>query len=242
MAGHFTSWRGSVGLVVPTKRPGIIEEIIRYYPPGVASLPVYVDIRRGTLEELRGTMPAFEERIAELVEVGVDLVHAGGAPPFLVQGYERERRIVADWEQRFEVPIYTTPMADCEALRALGVRRFVGITYFTDDVNQVYEAYFRAAGFDCLGMAAIGVPFNQMHTLAPTEVYRFARQTLLANPQAEAIYLLGAWRAESILELLESDFQIPAILSIVANGWALQKRMHIRQPMTGYGKLMRELP
>lgn len=242
MAGNFSSWRGTVGLVVPTKRPGIIEQIIRYFPEGVSVLPVYVDIRTGTHEELLGTMPAFEERIRELADEGVDIIHPGGAPPFLVQGYEGERRIVERWQQQFERPIYTTPIADCEALRALGAKRFVGITYFTEDVNRAYEAYFRDAGFDCLGLAGIGIPFNRMHEIAPTEIYRFARQTLLAHPQAEAIYLLGAWRAHTILDMLEADFQVPAVLSIVANGWAVQKRLHIREPMMGCGRLLRELP
>jgi len=35
----FTMWRGVVGLVRPTRRPGAIEELIRMLPEGIGVLP-----------------------------------------------------------------------------------------------------------------------------------------------------------------------------------------------------------
>jgi maleate isomerase len=238
----FSSWRGTVGLVMPTMRPGMIEEIIRILPEGISLLPLFNNIRTGTRAELEAAVTHYEPKIKELADVGVDLIHPAGAPPFMVHGYKGEAEIIKRWETTYKVPMFTTGQTDVEAFRALGVKRFVGITYFCDDVNHMFAEYMRDAGFECLAMAGIGVPFQKMQELAPTEIYRFARETLLKHPNADAIYLLGAWRALTILDLLEQDFGIPAILSIAAQAWAMQKKLHIRQPLEGRGRLLRELP
>ena len=49
----FTSWRGVVGVVKPTHRPGSLEEFIRLMPEGVGVVPVYLDFKRGTEDEFR---------------------------------------------------------------------------------------------------------------------------------------------------------------------------------------------
>ncbi len=238
----FSSWRGTVGLVMPTMRPGALEEIIRILPEGISLLPLFNNIRTGTRAELEAAVNAYEPKIKELVEAGVDLIHPAGAPPFMVHGYKGEAEIIKRWETTYKVPMFTTGQTDVAAFKALGVKKFVGITYFADDVNRMFADYMRDAGFECLAMAGIGVPFQKMQELAPTEIYRFARETLLKYPGADAIYLLGAWRALSILDLLEQDFGIPAVLSIAAQAWMMQKKLHIREKATGRGQLLRELP
>lgn len=238
----FSSWRGTVGMIMPTMRPGTIEEFIRILPEGISILPLFNNIRRGTGDELKSMLGAYEAHIQQLVEVGVDLIHPAGAPPFMVHGYAGEREIIRRWETTYKVPMFTTGQNDVEALQALGVRRFVGVSYFTEDLNRVFEQYFRDAGFECPGIAGIGVPFEKMQELAPTEIYRHVRTTFLAHPDAEAVYLLGAWRAMSILEMMEHDFGVPAVLSIAAQSWGIQRRLHINQPVQGLGRLLREMP
>lgn len=48
-----SSWRGSVGIIKPTMRLGGIEEFIRLLPEGIGVMPLYVNIRKGTVEEYR---------------------------------------------------------------------------------------------------------------------------------------------------------------------------------------------
>jgi maleate cis-trans isomerase len=238
----FSSWRGTVGMILPTMRPGMIEEIIRILPEGISMIPLYNNIQTGTRAELEGAAALYEPKIKELADAGVDLIHPAGAPPFMVHGYKGEAEIIKRWEATYGVPMFTTARTDVDAFKALGVKRIAGITYFGDDVNGMFADYMRQAGFDVLTMSGIGVPFQKMQELAPTEIYRFARETLLKHPDAEVIYLLGAWRALSILDLLEQDFGIPAVLSVAAQSWMMQKLLHIRQPLEGRGRLLRELP
>jgi maleate isomerase len=238
----FSSWRGTVGMIIPTMRPGVIEDFIRILPEGISILPLFNNIRTGTHAELLAAKDAFEARVKDLAEVGVDVIHPAGAPPFMVHGFAGEKNIIDGWIEKYKIPMFTTGQNDCDALRALGIKRFVGISYFSEDLNAMFKQYFHDAGLDCVGIRGIGVPFDKMQELAPTEIYRFARETFLKHQDVEGIYLLGAWRAMGILDMMEQDFGVPAVFSMAAQSWGLQKRLHVRQPRPGLGKLLREMP
>jgi maleate isomerase len=65
----------------------------------------------------------------------------------------------------------------------------------------------------------------------------------LRHPGAEAIYMLGSgWRTLNIIQPLEQDLGIPVVHAVPARVWAIQKRLHVRQPLRGYGRLLEEMP
>src|SRR4051794_8461816 len=74
----YTSWRGVVGCVKPTMRPGGIEELIRILPEGVCLLPLFLDIRKGTVDEFKRAVEPYEPLVARLAEAKVDLIHPEG--------------------------------------------------------------------------------------------------------------------------------------------------------------------
>src|SRR5437879_149770 len=90
---RFGSAHGTVGLVKPTYRPGSLEEFVRLLPEGIGVIPLYLDIRRGTREEFARVIDAVEEKVAKLAEIGVDLIHPEGAPPFMLLGEPLEREL-----------------------------------------------------------------------------------------------------------------------------------------------------
>src|SRR2546429_1579013 len=121
----FSSWRGVVGMINPTMRPGVTEEVIRLLPEGIGLIPLFLNIRRGTEDEFAAIMPAYEERIAELAECDCDLIHPHGAPPFMVQGRKREAEIVAAWEKKYKVPIMSVAQNHVNALKTLKAKSIV---------------------------------------------------------------------------------------------------------------------
>ena len=239
----YTSWRGVLGLIKPTMRPGSLEEFIRLLPEGIGVIPLFVGIHRGTEDEFRQVMDAYEAKIAELARLEVDLIHPEGAPPFMVQGYKGEGEIVRRWEEKYKIPIVTAGMSQIEALQALKLRRIVGVTYFTGDINDTFSRYFVEAGFDVVAMEGIPVPFEEVGRLSSQEVYAHTKRVFLKHPKAEGIYMLGSgWRTLDIISLLEQDLQVPVVHPVPTRVWAIQKRLHVRQPVTGYGRLLEEMP
>jgi len=239
----FTSWRGVVGLVKPTMRPGNLEELIKLMPDGVAVLPLYNNIRRGTVDELKAALAGFEAKVAELAECGVDLIHPSGAPPFMVLGYRGEAELIRTWERRHKIPIFTSGTNQIAALRALKAKRFLGTSYFPGKINDTFARYFIDAGFDVLAMEGMDVAFDQAQNLSAHEVYRFIKQAFLKRPTAQAIYMLGpGWRSMEIIDMLERDLGVPVVHPTPSSVWEIQKRLTIRQPVAGYGRLLAELP
>ena len=239
----FASWRGVVGVVKPTHRPGSLEEFIRLLPDGIGVVPVYLNFKRGTEDEFRGALNAVEEKVAELATEGVDLIHPEGAPPFMVHGYNGEEKIIKEWEAKYKIPMVTAAQTQVEALRALKVKKLVGVTYFIGKVNDITTRYFQDAGFDVLGMEGIPVAFEDVGRLASPEIYAHTRKAFLKNQNADGIYMLGTgWRCLDIIHLLEEDLQLPVIHPVPARVWAIQKRLHVRQRVKGFGRLLEEMP
>ncbi|OGQ84742.1 MAG: hypothetical protein A3F90_12410 [Deltaproteobacteria bacterium RIFCSPLOWO2_12_FULL_60_19] len=239
----YTSWRGVVGLIKPTHRPGSLEELIRLLPEGIGVIPLFVGFQRGDEEEFRAAVQAYEDRVQELAKLGVDLIHPEGAPPFMVHGYKGEEKIVKQWEEKYKRPIVTASQTQVEAMRALGVKKILGVTYFTGKINDTFTRYFTEAGFEILAMEGMSVAFEDVGRLASQEVYAHTRKAFLRHPGADAIYMLGSgWRTLDIIKPLEEDLQVPVIHPVPARVWSLQKRLHVRQPVKGYGQLLEEMP
>jgi maleate cis-trans isomerase len=212
-------------------------------PEGIGVLPLFVNIKKGTTEEFKSVLDHFEERVKMLAEVPVELIHPEGAPPFMVHGFAGEREIVKRWEQAYGVPIVTAPMTQVEAMRALGIRRFVGVSYFPGEINETFAKYFRDAGFDVLAMVGMDVQFDRVQNLSSHEVYAHTRKAMFEHPGADGIYMLGSgWHVTDILQMMEDDFGVPVVHAQTARLWAIQNRLRVREPRTGYGRLLAEFP
>ncbi len=123
----YSSYRGTVGLIRPTMRPGVLEDLVRALPEGSCLIPVFNDVRGGR-EEFESAIPLYRQRAEEVARQNVDLIFLSGARPFMVIGPERERELMATWEHDLGVPVVTSAVNQIEAFRALGVTRFYGAT------------------------------------------------------------------------------------------------------------------
>src|ERR1044072_2239282 len=101
----FTLWRGVVGMVRPTRRPGTLEELIRILPEGIGIVPLLLNFKAGSNAEFLDSIPLYERFAAELAEQGVDVIMLTGAPPFMLLGPDKEAKLTAEWEQRFNTPV-----------------------------------------------------------------------------------------------------------------------------------------
>ncbi len=238
----YDCWRGMVGMIKPTKGSGSLVELIKLLPDGIGVIPLFNNVRHGRIEEFQSAIPAYEEKIAELAEDKVDLIHPAGTPPFMLLGYDGEARLIADWEKRFGIPIFTSGTNQIAAMKALGVRKFAGIGYDFDDTSIV-ASYFSDAGFTVLALEKLPGPWEEVGRLSSKDIYSQARNLFLRHRDADAIYFQGGkLRILDIIEPLERDLGVPVIHPGVTQCWEIQKRLRVRQPRGGYGRLLAELP
>ena len=238
----YGAWRGMVGTVKPTKGSGSLEELIRMLPDGIGVIPLFNNIRHGTIGEFRDVLPSYEEKVAELAADQVDVIHPAGTPPFMLLGYRKEQELIAAWESKYGLPIFTSGSNQVRALKALGVKKFVGIGYDFDDTSIVKQ-YFTDAGFKVLGLERLPVKWEDVGQLSSREIYRLTKKIFLEHPGADAIYVQGGkLRMLDIVETLEQDLAVPVLHPGVATAWEIMLRLHVREPKAGYGRLLAELP
>jgi maleate cis-trans isomerase len=238
----YRMWRGTVGLIKPTRRPGSLEELIRLLPAGIGVVPLLLNVREGSHAEFSGAIPFYEKYVAELAEQGMDMIHPGGTPPFMLLGYKGEAELIRRWEKKYKTAIFTAGQNHVAALRALGIKKFIGASYSALQ-NKIVIDYMTQAGFKVVSMEPIDVPFDQAGQISPQACYAHIRRLFLAHKGADGIYIQGgAWRTEGIVETLEQDLQVPVVHATITQAWEVQKRLRVNEPRAGYGRLLRELP
>lgn len=236
-------WRGTVGLVKPTYRPGPLESFIRLLPDGVCVAPRYIGIRGGTEREFEEALATADERVGELAELKVDMVLLQGAPPFMLRGVEFDKENTRKLEKKHGVAVLSTTMAQIEALKRLGIKRLVGLTYFGDDLNPKFVKFFEEAGFEVAAMKGVDVPFSDVGKIPVDEIYEKAKRLFLTAGGGDGLYLLGAgWDCLPAIALLERDLRTTVVTNVPADVWATLKHLHIRQPIIGFGRLLEEMP
>jgi maleate isomerase len=238
----FTSWRGIVGCIKPTLRPGSLEELIRMLPEGVGVIPLFLNIRSGTTDEFKRAVEPYEPHLETLAEQGCDLIHPEGAPPFMLLGYKGETKLIDSWRKKYKTPIFTAGQNHVAAMRALGIKKFVGASYSALQ-NKIVIDYMKEAGFGIASMEPIEVPFQQAGQISPETLYAHIKRLFLTHKGADGIYIQGgAWRNVSIIETLERDLGVPVVHATLALAWQTQKQLRVNAPLEGYGRLLRELP
>jgi maleate cis-trans isomerase len=212
-------------------------------PAEITLIPTFLNVREQVESEFQAAFEQTEARVAELAAQHVDLIHPIGAPLFTLQGYAGEQKIVSGWQERYGVPIVTSPQSQAEGMRALGIRRFVGLTYIRGEILKNFAAYFSDAGFDVLAMECLPGSFRSAAEIAWTDVYDYAKDLFARHAGADGVYLLGSgWRVLEAVVKLETDLGVPVSHPVAARIWALQRRLNVRHPISGYGRLLETLP
>jgi maleate cis-trans isomerase len=243
--GYDVNWRGTIGIVNPTRGTGSIEELTRLLPEGIGLIVSYNNIRRGTMDEFRSAIGAYAEQVRAFGEAPdkVDAIHPAGTPPFMLLGFAQEQALVETWQLETNIPVFTSGMNQVRAMKALGIKRFIGIGYDFDD-TAIVARYFTDAGLVPQAMLKLPGAWQDVGQLSPHEVYRLIKQVFLANrKEAQGIYLQGSkLRVLSIVDTLERDLGVPVVHPVAARAWEIQRRLTVRQPRAGYGCLLADMP
>jgi maleate isomerase len=170
-------------------------------------------------------------------------VRPSGAPPFMLLGYQKEQELIGSWEKKYGVQMFTSGQNQVHALRTLGMKKFVGASYFPEQMNNVFARYFTEAGFQVLAMEGIDSPFAAVPKVPPEQILDFMKHIAAKHKDADGIYMLGsAWKTLGIIDRLERDTGLTVVHAGPARCWETQLRLGLRHPIKGYGKLLAEMP
>jgi maleate isomerase len=238
----FTLWRGVVGMVRPTRRPGTLEELIRILPEGIGIVPLLLNFKAGSKDEFLNSIPLYERFASELAEQGVDMIMLSGAPPFMLLGQKKEASLTKAWTKKFKTPVLTDPQMQVAALRAMKIKTFIGASYSALQ-NKIVLDYMTTVGFKALSMEPIDVPFDQVAQISVETLYAHVKRLYRQHRNADGVYIQGGgWQTARVVELLEKDLGIPVVHATICQAWQIHKHLDVRETKPGYGRLLSELP
>jgi maleate isomerase len=242
----FTNWRGVVGCIKPNLHAGSTEDLIRLLPDGVGLIPLFLDLphERGEAR-LAAARTGYEEKIRDFAALKVDLILPDGTALFMLPGVDGERDMIRRWEKRYKTPIVTSGMSLIGAMKAMKFRKVIGIRPYTwTDGADFTLRYLAGAGFDMLCVVSPeGYDYRDVQNISSVAVYQTAKKAFLAHREADGICILASiMRVGDMIQTIEDDLGLPVVSALTARCWQIQKQLHIRSPLAGYGRLLRELP
>jgi maleate cis-trans isomerase len=237
------NWRGVVGCVKPRASGSSLVDMIRLLPSGIGVVPVYLNFVEGTREEMQNSYTNYEKNVSYLASQHCDTISIEGAPPFMILGPDGEAKLVDGWRQKYNTDMFTSSQNQVNVLRTMKIKKIFGITAFRADLNKSYAKYFEDCGIGVVAMEGIDVSFRSIPDVPSEVIYSLIKKKFLENTGADAIYILGSGLdALGIVAVLEQDLGVPVVQPIAARIWEIQRRLHVRQPIKGYGGLLETLP
>lgn len=234
-------WRARIGLILPADNTVAEPELYSLGLPGVS----FHTVRLSTTDH--GEMRAQAVSIAgTLAEMGVDVAVYGCAETSFDAGGEERENLSSLIRAAGKVPVVTATGAMLAALSEREVRRLALVTPYTRRSGSLLEQTLAEDGFDVV--AAIHRDFRETgedprewyetNRRPPTTAYGMVRS--VDTPEAEAV-LVSATNLPflPLLEQAERDLGKPVVSSNQSVLWWCLRELGIKEPVMGYGELLR---
>jgi maleate isomerase len=141
--------------------------------------------------------------------------------------------------------MFTSSQNHVNAFRALKAKRILGITSGSGgpEMEKVYAKYFEDSGFGVAAMLGMGLEFKSIPEMPPATIAAFIKKAFAEHAGADAVWILGSsLEALPVIAPLERELGVPVVQAIAARIWEIQRRLHVHEPIKGYGQLLEMLP
>src|ERR1043165_116678 len=140
------------------------------------------------------------------------------------------------------IPFTTALHACVTALRAYSYKRVLLLTPFDARLNELIVRHLDNAGVTAIAPHS----FDELRVpqkMSGDEVFALTRKTLAAAGKVDAIYFQGAVLDPiKVIDRIQNELGLTAIASNPAMLWDILSRLERRDPIAGYGRLLREWP
>jgi maleate cis-trans isomerase len=189
-------------------------------------------------ERSRAYREGIDAPAATLADVRPAVVVLAHTASSYALGFGRETPLVERISSRSGAPTLMAAHAAHAALRHLGVTRLALGTPYPEPISRQGKAYWEAAGFDVVGYHRL-MDVQDIYAETEERAYALARRADAGD--AQAVLLSGTGLPTvAMLETLERDLGKPVISSNQACLWRALRLAGVREPIAGYGRLLRE--
>ena len=231
-----------MGFLLPPGNPTVEPEMIALAPEGVS-----VHFHRMTARGATGSLDGQDDRNRMMIEnivgsiellamVNPDVIVLAHTATSYSLGRQGEADLLARLEKSAGRRVITAFGSVLLALERLNVRRLALGTPYAAETTLQGKAHLAAHGLEVVNFANLQCVTN-IYDETAERAYGLAR--LVDREDAEAVFLSGTGMPTlPVLELLEQDLGKPVISSASAMMWHALRLAGVRQPVSGYGRLL----
>lgn len=214
-----------VGLIIPSSNRMVEQEMVHAFPEGVQP---HITRLRMTGPNRMGhdqLIPRVQEATRALADAKCDIVAFHCTANSMEEGPGGEARILAAVEGAGARHATTTATAIRRALDALGARKIVLVTPYSQAVTDHEAEFLNEAGYDVIYAKGYELAGSDAYCATPPEVWR-DRVIAATNPDADVYFLSCAnISVFSIIEDLEGRLGRPVITSNQSVVWDALTRL-----------------
>lgn len=234
-------WRAKIGILVPAVNAVMEPDFNRLARNGISVFASRIGRRSPDVSvESQIEMLDHLDSAAELLAAaGVDLMVFGCTSSSFVRGPGGDLEIAERVRRLTGVEAITTSTGVVEALRHLGISRVSVFTPYVDEVNEKERQFLAGNGLEVVSIKGMQFRTSAQNRAFPMEeIYREARRA--DSPKSEGLFISCTnFRALGAIDLLERDLGKPVVTSNQASFWYALQKLRVREPIDGYGQLLR---
>jgi maleate isomerase len=232
---------GRIGLLVPSSNTTVEPEFYRALPRSVTLHTARLYLTRIAPESILRMVEDMETQARLLASADVDVIVLGATAPSFLNGLGYDRELIAKLEAATGRTATTTSTALVEAIKHFGARRVVLASAYDEKVNGIAKSFLEASGVEVADMKGLALVDNLVvGRLGPETAYDLALK--VDRSDADAIVLSCTnWQTMEAIERIECETGKPVITTTQASIWAALRIIGHREPVDGYGRLLREL-
>ena len=232
---------GRIGLLVPSSNTTVEPEFYRALPRSVTLHTARLFLTRIAPDAILGMVQDMEAQAKLLASADVDVVVLGATAPSFLNGLGYDRELISKLEAATGKRATTTTTALVDGIRHFGAKRVALGSAYDEQVNGIARAFLQASGIEVANMDGLALVDNLVvGRLSSDTAYDLAMK--VNRPDIDAIVLSCTnWQTMDAIERIERDTGKPVISTTQASVWAALRIVGHGEPVTGYGRLLREL-
>jgi maleate cis-trans isomerase len=226
--------------------PPLIAEVFAYEfykmaPPGVSLMLTTLSLTVRSEQEVNQSFDLSLAAARKMAAAGASVVVLGGYPINIAHGGGDLASFQAEMSRDIGVPIVASAIAQGKALKALGSRKVGTVHPYEAEHDERHHRQMRKFGVESVGVVACDMSLMDLGRVPMEKAPELARKLKVEHPDIDTIHFASAhWATAHCLDQVERELGVSVMSSQQAIFWDAIRTAGIKDPIPGYGRLLRE--